>query len=76
MGKAQGREVEVTGRTSTKPPSLTTFLEILPMLCLLIFVIYMIGFSPTLDPVQYLVRQEVDMEALENVLNNTVVGKP
>jgi len=66
--------VEQTGRkTSTKPPSLRTFLEILPMLCVLIFVIYMIGFYPTLDPVQYIERQEFE---LESILNNTVLEKP
>ena len=66
--------VEETGKkTSTKPPSLSTFLEILPMLCVLIFVIYMVGFYPTLDPVQYIVRQEFE---LESILNNTVLEKP
>jgi len=68
--------VEEDGSASTHPPSLRNLLEIVPMFCLLIFVIYMLGFFPTLDPVQYVVRQEIDYEALESVLNNTTVKKP
>lgn len=53
-----------------------TLLEIVPMLCMLIFVILALAFFPTLDPVKYAVRQDIDIQALENVLNNTALGKP
>jgi len=53
-----------------------SFLEIVPMLFVLIFVILALSFFPTLDPVKYAVRQDIDMQALVNVLNNTALGKP
>ncbi len=53
-----------------------SFLEIVPMLCVLIFVILALAFFPTLDPVKYAIRQDIDIQALGSVLNNTVLVKP
>jgi len=48
------------------------WIELLPLMILLVIVAFFIGFFPTLDYVPF-ARERID---IENVLNNVTIGQP